>query len=484
MERESTIEVQNDVDIETEKAIGIIYAYDDKPPLMQSIVAAVQHFLAIFVGIITPPIIVGRALKLPLGMNAYLISMALFVSGVATFIQARRIGPIGSGLLSIQGTSFAFLSTIMAIGLAVTGAGGTPQEAIATICGVCLCGCFIEMVLSRFLPQMKRVFPPLVSGIVVTLIGLSLVRVGITDFGGGFAAMHNHTFGSFQNLALATLVLIIIVAFNASQKPIVRMSSVAAGIVVGYIVAFFMGRIDFGKLGEISIFSVPVPMKYGFKFSLSGFLSVALLYVITTIESIGDLTATALLSGHPIKGKKYMRALQGGIMADGFNSGLAALFNTFPNTTFSQNNGIIQLTGIGSRYVGYFIAGMLVLVGLFPVIGGIFSLTPPSVIGGATVDLFGTVAAAGIKIIASEAINKRSMLIMAASFGTGLGVSFVPNILSYMPPLMKSILSSGITTGGLTAIILNLLIPYQERIPEEIQELPTEPTAVNPTQAG
>ncbi len=458
---------------------GIIYAYDQRVPPAPALFAALQHFLAVFVGIITPPVIIGRALGLPMEMTSYMVNMALFVSGVATFIQARRIGPIGSGLLSVQGTSFAFIATLIGVGAGVMATGGSPEAAIATISGVCLAGCFIEMILSRFLTQLRRVFPPLVSGIVVTLIGMSLIRVGVTDFGGGFAAKAAGTFGSLQNLGLGFLVMVIILALNCSRRPMVRMSSVAVGLIVGYLVAAAMGRVDLAKVAEADVLVMPTPLKYGLGFSLSGFIGVGLLYIITTIESIGDLTATSLLSGAPIKGPRYWKAISGGVLGDGFNSGLAALFNTFPNTTFSQNNGIIQLTGVGSRYVGYYIAAMLAIAGVLPIVGNIFAAIPPPVLGGATIILFGTVAAAGIKIISTEVIDKRSMLIMATSFGVGLGVSFAPDVLNHLPGALKNILSSGITSGGLTAIILNLLVPREkEAVGED-----TEAVAVGAAEA-
>ena len=194
----------------------------------------------------------------------------------------------------------------------------------------------------------------------------------------------------------------------------------------------------------------------------------ALLYLITTVESIGDLTATSIVSKQPIQGEKYFKTISGGILGDGVNSAIAALFNSFPNTTFSQNNGVIQLTGVASRYVGYFIALMLIIVGVFPIVGGLFSIIPDSVLGGATVVMFGTVAAAGIKIIATNVIDRRSMIIMAISLSTGLGVVFVPEVLAHMPKMIQAIFGSAITTGGLTAIFLNIVLPIPGTLEEEI----------------
>lgn len=450
-----TMEPISEVAVESD----LIYGLDARPPVRESIFAALQHVFASFVGIITPSLIISGALGLEPADSAYLVSMSLFVSGIATFIQAKRIGPVGSGLLSIQGTSFAFIGPIIAAGAGVTAAGGTPQEALGTIFGLCFVGCFIEIVFSRFIEFASQVVTPLVTGIVVTLIGLTLVNVGITSMGGGFPARGDGTFGSPQNLMLSGLVLAIIVVLNCTSSSFLRMSSVAIGLLTGYIISIPMGLVNFGNLSGLAPLTIPIPFKYGFGFNFSAFIPFAFLYLITTIESTGDLTATSLIVGQPITGKTYFDRIKGGVLGDGVNSGIAAIFNTFPNTTFSQNNGVIQLTGIGSRYVGFFIAGIFVILGLVPVVAGIFQTIPQPVLGGATIIMFGTVAVAGIKIISCVNLTKRASIILAVSLGLGLGVSVVPDILDQMPGLVKSIFASGISTGGLTALFLNIVLP-------------------------
>jgi xanthine permease XanP len=438
----------------------IIYGLEDKPPVRDSIFAALQHLLAIFVGIITPTIVIGGVLGLGSEVP-YLISMALIVSGVATFIQIKRIGPVGSGLLSIQGTSFAFLGSILSAGFLVKNAGGGPEEILATIFAICFVGAFIEMFLSRFLHLLKKIITPTVTGVVVTTIGLSLIKVGITDLAGGKWILDNkpELFGTLENLGLGMLVLVVIVMFNRSKNQFLRMSSIVLGLVIGYIVALFMGKIDLSGLSSLPIVSIPIPFKYGFKFNFAAFIPVALIYLITTIESIGDLTATSMVSKEPIEGDVYIKRIEGGVLGDGVNSALAAMFNTFPNTTFSQNNGVIQLTGVASRYVGMYIAAFLVILGLFPIVGGVFQQMPKPVLGGATLVMFATVAAAGIKIIASHPIDRRAMMIMALAFGLGFGVMLVPQTLSKMPDVVQKIFGSPITTGGLVAILANIILP-------------------------
>jgi xanthine permease XanP len=237
------------------------------------------------------------------------------------------------------------------------------------------------------------------------------------------------------------------------------MSSIVIGLLVGYLVAWPLGMLSFGNLAGLPVFAVPIPFRYGLSFNWTAFIPFAFLYLITAIESIGDLTATSLLTGQPIVGPKYMKRIKGGVLGDGVNSLIAACFCTFPNTTFSQNNGVIQLTGIGSRYVGYFIAAIFVLMGLFPLVGGVFQAMPQPVLGGATLVMFGTVAAAGIKILSCVNFTKRASLITAIALGIGLGVTYAPDILDNLPALVKNIFSSGISAGGITAVVLNAVLP-------------------------
>ncbi len=447
------------------KNTEIVYGLNDRPPFGESLFAAVQHFLAIIVGIMTPPLIIGNALGFPSETTAYLISMSLFVSGIATFIQCRRFGPVGSGLLSIQGTSFAFLGAIISIGFDLKGKGLDHNAILATIFGVTFAASFVEMAMSRFLPYLRKVITPLVSGIVVTLIGLSLIKVGISDMGGGVWLLNNKPdlYASPTNLALGFTVLGIIVLLNRSKNRHLRMGAIVIGLVVGYSIAAYLGLIKFEKLDSAPLFASPLPFKFGmWRFDFGAFIPLAFLFLITTVETIGDLTATSMISNQPIEGDKYVKTIQRGVLGDGINSAIASIFNSFPNTTFSQNNGVIQMTGVASRYVGFFIAALLVVCGLVPWFATLFSIIPNSVLGGATILMFGTVAAAGIKIIASSTINRRGIMIIAISMGLGLGVAFVPEILNPFPALVKSVFSSSITTGGLTAIVCNIILPRTE----------------------
>ena len=429
---------------------GLIYGLNDRPPVKETIFAALQHLLAIFVAIITPPLIIAGALKLDLETTGFLVSMALFASGVSTFIQCRRVGPIGCGLLCIQGTSFSFIGPIISAGLT----GG-----LSAIFGACIVASSVEMLISRVLKYTRRVITPLVSGIVVTLIGMSLIKVGISACA---VAQANGTFGAIEHVGLAALVLILIIIFNRSSNRYLRMSSIVIGLVIGYITAWALGMVDFSAVQSYGGFNIPVPFRYGISFDISSIIALALVYLITAIEAYGDITANSLISGEPVEGETFVKRASGGILADGFNSMLAGFFNSFPNSIFAQNNGMIQLTGVASRYVGYYIAGFLIVLGLFPAVGLVFSLMPEPVLGGATLLMFGTVAAAGIRIIAAQKIDRKATLVMALSFSFGLSVELVPDILCQLPETLCNIFASGITTGGLTAILANLLIRIKE----------------------
>lgn len=447
----------------TSRKADLVYQLNDRPSLPQTIFAALQHLLAMFVAVITPSLIICQSLGVPADQTNTIISMSLFASGLSSFIQIRTFGPIGSGLLSIQGTSFNFLGPIIGAGLALKAGGANIETMMAAIFGTILVASFAEILLSRVLQFAQRVITPLVSGIVVTLIGLTLVQVGLISMGGGYAAMAEGTFGSLDKLALAGTVLAIIVLLNRAHNPYVRVASIVIAMLVGYVMAYLMGMVNTDNLAETQLIALPIPMQYGLGFDWSLFIPLVLIFLITALEAIGDITATSEVSGEPVKGPVYMKRIKGGVLADGINSALAAVFNSFPNSTFSQNNGVILLTGVASRYVGYFIAGMLVLLGLFPGVASFVQLIPEPVLGGATIVMFGTIAAAGVRIISRVDLDRRAILIMALSFSMGLGIAQKPEILQFMPEFIKNLFSSGVAAGGITAILLNLLLPEVRR---------------------
>ncbi|MGF1691648.1 uracil-xanthine permease family protein [Photobacterium kagoshimensis] len=456
-------------DIEAPRKSDLIYRLDDRPPLPQTLFAALQHLLAMFVAVVTPSLIICQALDLPASDTNTIVSMSLFASGIASFIQIKTFGPIGSGLLSIQGTSFNFLGPIIGAGLALKAGGADVPTMMAAIFGTILFASLTEVFISRILQHAQRIITPLVSGIVVTLIGLTLIQIGLTSMGGGYAALESGTFGSLDNLMLAGTVLALIVLLNRVKNPYLRVSSIVIAMAAGTLLAAFMGMIDTSRSADTDFIAIPLPMQYGLGFDWGLLIPLVIVFAITSLEAIGDITATSETSEQPVAGPVYMKRIKGGVLADGLNSGVAAVLNSFPNSTFSQNNGIIMLTGVASRYIGFFVAGMLVLLGLFPGVANLVQLIPEPVLGGATIVMFGTIAASGVRIISRCNLDRRAILIMALSFSMGLGIAQKPEILQFMPEIVKSILSSGMAAGGLTAIILNLVLPEEPKEASEIE---------------
>ncbi len=433
----------------------LLYRLHDRPNPIKAFLGAIQHVLAAFVGIITPSLIIGGTLGLGEHIP-YLLSMSLIVSGVATFIQTRKVGPIGSGLMALQGTSFGFLAAVLTAGFVVKNRGGSPEEILSVIFGVSFLGAFVEIFLSQFITKLKSFMSPIVTGCVIVTIGLSLTKVGLTDLAGGFGA---EDFGSIPNLLLGGGVLVSVVLISIINNKVIRSSAIFIGLMLGLLAAVFMGRIDFSLVSKADFFTVPIPFKYGFGFDWQAFIPIAFMYIITSIETSGDLTATSMISGEPIKGPLYEKRIKGGVLGDGVNSLIAAVFNTFPVTTFSQNNGVIQMTGIASRYVGFYVGGILCLMGLFPILGAIFTQLPKPVVGGVTLLMFATVATAGIRILSTVDFTHRNVLIIATSLGLATGIAFVPDVLSQTPQFFQNIFGSAVTMSGIVAITLDIILP-------------------------
>ncbi len=442
----------------------LIYHLDDRPPLPQTLFAALQHLLAMFVAVITPALLICQALKLPIEDTQHIISMSLFASGLASILQIRTWGPVGSGLLSIQGTSFNFVMPLSMGGVALANGGADVPTMMATLFGTLMVASLTEIFLSRVLHLARRIITPLVSGVVVMIIGLSLIQVGLISIGGGSGAMENKTFGSPQNLLLAGAVLLVIVILNRQKNPYLRVASLVIAMAVGYLLAWFMDMLPADmSSAETALMVFPTPLYYGLGFDASLLIPLMLIFMVTSLETIGDITATSDVSEQPVKGPLYMKRLKGGVLANGLNSLLSAVFNTFPNSCFGQNNGVIQLTGVASRYVGYFVSLMLIILGLFPAVSGFVQHIPEPVLGGATLVMFGTIAASGVRIVSRENLDRRAVMILALSLAIGLGISQQPMILQFAPDWLKTLLSSGIAAGGITAIVLNLILPIEKK---------------------
>lgn len=437
----------------------LLYGPQDRPRPLIALLAAIQHLLAIIVPIVTPGLLICQALGVSPRDTNLIVSMSLVISGIATFVQCRRFGPFGAGLLIVQGTSFNFVGPLIAGG-ALMVKNGTPVEAVmAAIFGVVMAGSFVEMGVSRVLPFVKRLITPLVTGIVVLMIGLTLIKVGLISMGGGFAALGNGTFANGENLLLSGTVLATIVVLNRIPLRALRSSAIVVALLLGYALAAWLGRLNFTGMHEAAWVQIPLPLHFGLGFSWSLFVPLLVIYLVTSLEAIGDITATSKVSREPVEGPLWMQRIKGGVLVNGANSLLAGLFNTFPSSVFAQNNGVIQLTGIASRHIGLWIAAILVLLGLFPAVAGVIQAVPEPVLGGAAMVMFGAVAASGINILAGVELDRRALLIIAVSLALGLGISQVPEFLAHMPAGLRAVLESGVATGGLCALLMNWFLP-------------------------
>ena len=430
------------------------YPVDAKLNVFQIFVFGLQHVLSMFVGIITPPLVVSGALGLNLEQSAFLVSMALLASGIGTLVQTHGIGPVGSRMLSVQGTSFPFVPVAIAAGQA----GG-----LALMFGLTALCAPIEVLLSRFLTNIRHWFPPIVTGTVVTLIGCSLISIGMTDLAGGFGSK---SLGSPINLALGLGVLFSILWLGNFRSGKFASISIGAGLLAGYVVAFGMGMVNFSAVAEAPFLRLPEPLKYGLSIDPIMILPWAIAYVVSALETMGDLTATSQVSQEPVEGPVFRERIEAGIAADGVGSLLAGALGSLPTTSFSQNNGVIKLTGVASRSVGYGVGAILILLALFPKLGAILSLMPKPVLGGATVLMFATVAVAGLSIATGDRLTPRKEKILAVSLALGLGVSMVPGATAELAKLSHPVLrsfgvlaQSGLAIGTITAVLLNRVLP-------------------------
>jgi len=422
-------------------------ASNKKLPLNQSIPLGIQHVLAMFAGNITVPIIIAGIFGQTPEQKIFLIQMALFVAGVATVIQTVGYGKIGSRLPIIQGTSFAFIPVMAPFAKAGLGAVFTA----AFIGGI------FQMWIGRMLKPIRHLFPPLVTGIVVLMIGISLLKVGFMYAGGGGWLLNNkpEVFGNSNHLIISFTVLIVAVWANQKGKGMVSSASILIGMIAGYIVAMMMGMVNYGKIAGADWFAFPMPLQYGIEFVPGAIILMLFMAVVTTIETIGDISATTMGGANR---EATDKELSGGIMADGLGTAFGSLFNAMPNTSYSQNAGLVAFTGVISRHVGTIAGVILILMGLFPKLGGIIAAMPESVIGGAAIIMFGLITSAGIKLVAQSEMNQRNLLILGLSLSFGIGMSLLPQFVAHIPDFgisLKLLLTTGLIPAGMLAFVLN-----------------------------
>ena len=421
------------------------YPVDSKPPFGLTLLLALQHLLAALGGIIAVPLVIGNVLKLPTPDTIVLVNAALLVSGIVTIIQCRGIGPIGLRLPSVMGTSFTFVAAALAIGFS--------EHGVAGILGASLVGSLVMIIGSFFMPYVRKLFPPVVTGVVVVMIGLSLIPVAVDWFAGGQKGDVNYA--DPANLAMATFVLVLVVILVQWGKGIFSAAAIVIGMMVGYVVALTLGWINFEAVKNAEIVAIPQPLHFGLAFPISGIIGMSIAYLVTIVESSGNFLAL----GNATKTEITGRHLRGGVLADGLGSALAAIMSTTPFSSFSQNIGVISLTGVASRHVVTVMDVLLIFAGIFPWFGALIVSIPSPVLGGAGLMMFAMIIAAGIQMLDKVERSKRNGLIIAISIGCGLAVTTRPELLDKLPSFFKEVFGSGITVGSVLALVLNLILP-------------------------
>lgn len=462
---------------QTKELSPAAYQLDGKMPLSQAIPLGLQHVLAMFVGNLTPLLIITGACGMGstsefASIQVALLQNAMLVAGIVTLVQLYAIGPVGGNVPIIMGTSSGFIGVCNSV--AATMGGGV--LAYGAILGASIVGGIFEAVLGFFLKPLRRFFPSVVTGTVVLSIGLSLISVGINSFGGGNTA---NDFGSMENLFLAFFVLIVILAVKHGTKGFLSSSAILVGIIAGYIAAIIMGFVlpttavtadgveytkawvlNWDKVAQASWFSVPKPLPVKVVFDLKAILPVMIMFIVTAVETVGDISGV-MESG--IGREATDKELSGGVICDGLGSSFAAIFGVLPNTSFSQNVGLVAMTKVVNRFALATGAIFLVLCGLIPKLSALISIMPQSVLGGAAVMMFSSIVISGIQLITKYPLDARNLSIVSVALGVGYGMGANTAILANAPQQIQLIFGgSGIVPAAVVAIILNIILPKSE----------------------
>ena len=448
------------------------------PPVAQAVPLGIQHVLAMFAANVTPAIIVAGAAGIGFGSDqgalgfpdmTYMIQMCMFFAGFATLIQTIGLGPIGAKLPIVQGTSFAFLPVMIP---AVAGLGAAGLGGLMT--GVMIGGVF-HFILGFFIKGFRFALPPLVTGLIVLMIGLALVKVGIQYAAGGVPAYDATmrainearssgtpldesalTFGTLAMWIPALVVIVVTLLIKFFTKGFFSVAAVLMGIIAGYIVAMIMGQVNFGGVGRAALFALPQPFKFGFTLDWAIVIGMCFMAVISAIETVGDTSGiTKGGAGREASDEE----IQGATFADGLGTSIAGIFGGLPNTSFSQNVGLIAMTGVMSRHVVTIVALFLIVCGLIPKVGAAINTVPINVLGGGVIVMFGMVAASGINMLSDVNWNRRNMIILAVSLSVGLGLQLVPEALQHTGRTVQILLTSGLLPAAALSIILNLILP-------------------------
>ncbi len=429
------------------------------PPLAHAVPLGIQHVLAMFVSNVTPAIIVAGAAGFGFGSNSpdfpsmiYMIQMSMLFAGIATLFQTIGAGPVGARLPIVQGTSFAFLPVMIP---AVAGQGVAGMAGLMT--GVAIGGCF-HFLLGTVIGRIRFALPPLVTGLIVLMIGLALIRVGIQYAAGGVPLIGKPEYGSLAMWFPAIVVILVTLGVKFFARGLLSVAAVLIGLIAGYVVAFFMGQVSFGNVGNAAVFALPMPFKWGVEFDAAIIIGMCLMAVVSAIETVGD---TSGITKGGAGREATDREISGATFADGLGTAVAGVFGGLPNTSFSQNVGLISMTGVMSRHVVTYGAIFLIICGLVPKFGAVVSTVPINVLGGGVIVMFGMVAAAGVNMLSDVKWNRRNMVIFALALSVGLGLQLEPGALQHLGKTAQILLTSGLLPAAIIAIVLNLVIPVE-----------------------
>ena len=425
------------------------YTLTDKPPISVSLLLGFQNIVTAFGGIVAVPLILAGMAGFDVRNSAYLVSAALLASGVCSIIQSRGIGKrpfrVGSGLPTIMGTDFGFVAPAYSI---INTMGG----GMAGYYGASMLGAVLELILSYFIKPLMKFFPQVVTGTVITLIGVTLMPVSMDWIGGG--QVGDPGYGAPINIAIALVVFIIIALLNRYGKGLVSTASVLIGIVVGYVICIPLGMVDFSQVINAPWVEFPQIFRYGVDFNPKFVVPFIAGYLVTVIETVGVVQVI----GEVTHTKLTDEDIANGVRADGFGSLISPIMGSGPVATFSQNAGLIPLTRCASRRVAIAAGGLLIIMSLFPKLATLVSIMPAPVLGGAGILMFGTVAASGIQSLSQVKFNNRNMLIIASAMAVGLGVTMRPALVANLPGILNALFSSGISAGTIVALVLNIIL--------------------------
>ncbi len=427
------------------------------PPLAQAVPLGIQHVMAMFVSNVTPAIIVATAAGFGFGSGSpdfpallYMIQMSMFLAGVATLFQTIGAGPVGAKLPIVQGTSFAFIPIMAPL---VAGGGAA---ALASLMGGIFVGGLFHAFLGLFIKRIRYALPPLVTGLIVLMIGLALIKVGIQYAAGGVPAMGKPEFGSLENWSVALVVIVVTLLVKFYCRGMLAVSAVLIGLLAGYLVSYVMGDISFNNVANAKWFAPPVFLKFEMSFNAAAIIGFCFMGIVSAIETVGDVSGiTKGGAGREATDKE----IQGATFADGLGTAVAGLFGGLPNTSFSQNVGLISMTGVMSRHVVTIGGVFLIICGLIPKVGEIVRTVPINVLGGGVIVMFGMVTAAGVAMLSEVNWNRRNMVIFAISLSVGLGLQLEPSALQHLPSTAKILMTSGLLPSAFLAIALNLMLP-------------------------